>query len=510
LRGRGLLADDDKIQTKDLFWFIGIFISEGSFNKHHADRMEISQYKEKNPVVYKKILNILKTLNIKYYIDNEEKKFAFHDKKWKSFFSTFFKNSFECKIPDWCFDYDYSLLKYLHDGLYQGDGNKGRVYRYNTVSEELKNDFIKLNLHLGYRVTCSKEDYITKVNKLSRTIWRIHRPKGCWYRGGDKLLKPKIIKNPTNKIVCCSVKDNHTLLAGRNGRLVWTGNSFYGLVGNPVFKTLYNPTSAADCTHIARTLLKKFAKTLEEYGFTICYGFTDNIIIKIPDNIDKGDLTRAINKYMKEVKSHFKFPLDSFKMDLEREMKFIWFVSKNCYLWVDDKDKVEYKATLLNINRPPVVKMLFNEYVAPKIIKELDVNFTEEELLNKIKEMLKENIEIAAEEYSVREADTYKSKTALHRQISEKYGPGRHKLIPNLKGIGIGKQKDKKEKKGVRYCNYEDFIENKLTVEDIDMTKIMKDFKRFILRPIMNKIMKKRREEAELKEKGLRSQKTLS
>jgi len=40
-------------------------------------------------------------------------------------------------------------------------------------------------------------------------------------------------------------------------------NSLYGLTGNAIFKSLYNPTTAADCTHIVRTWLKKLAKTLE-------------------------------------------------------------------------------------------------------------------------------------------------------------------------------------------------------------------------------------------------------
>ena len=490
------------IKTEDLFYLIGIFLSEGNIRitkpkKYINGNVRgltydvcISQYKKINPQIYNKIKKCLDNIGIRY--SYSDKRFLISSQFWYDFFSKLKNNSFDCSLPDWCWKYDSLLLKYLHQGLYDGDGNKNQ-YRYNTVSKKLKDDMIRLNLHLGYRCTTCFE-----TMKNNNIIWRI-------FRTGDGSYRKycgKYINNPTNKIICCSVKDNHTLLAGRNDKLIWTGQSFYGLVGNAVFKTLYNPTSAADCTHIVRTMLKKTAKTLDEHGFIPLYGFTDNIIVQIPEPLTKEDLMRCVNKYIEEIKSHFPFPKNSFKMDLERSMKFIWFVSKNCYLWVDDKDKVEYKATLLNINRPPVVRMLFDNYIAPKIVKELGINFTEEELLNKIKDMLKDNIEIAAEDYDVREASTYKSKTALHHQISEKYGAGRHKLIPNLKNVGVGRKPTTKKQIGVRYCNYEDFINNKLTVDDIDTTKIMKDFKRFILNPIIKENIKKRKQRIEKDKKG--------
>ena len=37
-------------------------------------------------------------------------------------------------------------------------------------------------------------------------------------------------------IVCVEVKDNHTVLAGRNGTFNWTGQSVYGVLGLPVFR----------------------------------------------------------------------------------------------------------------------------------------------------------------------------------------------------------------------------------------------------------------------------------
>ena len=256
-------------------------------------------------------------------------------------------------------------------------------------------------------------------------------------------------------------------------------NSFYGAVSKPLFKNLYNINAAADCTSIVRTILKKLAKKLDLNGFRPLYGFTDSVMVLIPEGSDTEDLMEVVRNFVEEVKKQFLFPTDTFKIELEKELKFIWFVTKNCYLWIDNKDKLDYRATLLNMNRPKGVKMLFDNYIAPKIQKELNINFTEEELDKEMKKLIKNDLTLAAEDYDVKPLDSYKSKTSLQYQICQMYGPGRHQLIPNRKGIGVGKNKNIKNPLG--YCSIEDFEKNKLTINDIDMTKLMKDFKRFII-----------------------------
>jgi hypothetical protein len=122
---------------------------------------------------------------------------------------------------------------------------------------------------------------------------------------------------------------------------------------------------------------------------------------------------------------------------------------------------------------------VFDEYIKPKIIKELAINFTEEELKNKLMEFLTENILLGASEYKVSDKDSYKIKTSIHYQISEKYGEGRHLLIANTAGIGVGKAKDTKKYKGVRHCSLEDFKTNNLTAVNIELRNLMSYLKPF-------------------------------
>ena len=105
----------------------------------------------------------------------------------------------------------------------------------------------------------------------------------------------------------------------------------------------------------------------------------------------------VVKKFIEEVKSKIPFPLDTFNMELETRMKFIWFVAKNCYLWVTDKDEVKYKSTLLNKNTPEVIMQVFNEYMKPKIVNELDVDFTEDILKKQIIKRLKDDISLGGE-----------------------------------------------------------------------------------------------------------------
>ena len=256
-------------------------------------------------------------------------------------------------------------------------------------------------------------------------------------------------------------------------------NSLYGLTGSPIFKSLYNTTTASDCTHIVRTWLKKLAKMIEESGFIVLYGFTDNLIVKIPEGFDEERLMIIVNDFINIIKQNMTFPLDTFGMEVEIRIKFIWFAAKNCYLYVTDKDEIDYMATILNKNTPDVIMQVFNEYMKPKIIKELDVAFTQEELILKINERLEKDLQLACEEHKVINKSEYKNETSQQYQISDKYGEGIHYLIPNTGDVGIGRSKSTKKRKATRYCTIQEFKTNKLTIDDIDLRKLVAHLKIF-------------------------------
>ena len=210
-----------------------------------------------------------------------------------------------------------------------------------------------------------------------------------------------------------------------------------------------------------------------------CLDFTDSIYLKIPPHLSKEHAMLVIDDYMEDVKKHVPFPMDTFVMACEEEIKMIWFVAKNCYLWVTNKNEVKYKSTLLNTNTPASVMKLFETYMRPKIVETLSIPFTKTEIEEQIKIILEREPSLATQEYKVGELEDYKVKSSLQYQISEKYGAGRHFLIPNRKGVGVGLAKSTKKQAGLRYCSMEDFKEKNLKTEDIDLKHLLSHLKPF-------------------------------
>lgn len=249
-------------------------------------------------------------------------------------------------------------------------------------------------------------------------------------------------------------------------------NSAYGLTGNWRFKQLYNMNTAGDCTYIVRTWLKRLAKLVEENGFTCLYGFTDSIFVRIPPELSKDKLMYIVGKFIQDIKNHMPFPVDSFNMDIDEEMSMFWIHDLNCYLFVRKDGTVYEKKTLMPINAPDVVKKVYEEYMKNKISKELDINFTKQELESVLKDYIKKDLSLASELHSVRDTDSYNVKTSLQYQIAERYGEGKHNLIPNKINVGVGKS--------TSYCSIEEFKDNNMKVEDIDIEKMLKWYKPFI------------------------------
>ncbi len=256
-------------------------------------------------------------------------------------------------------------------------------------------------------------------------------------------------------------------------------NSFSGALGNESFKTIYDPVAAGDMTYIGRTWLKLLAQMLEQNGCYILYGFTDGLYCLVPPHLSTEEVMHSVKKLKNWLNRNAPFPQPTFDIDLDGEYKFMWFVAKNIYLWVDKDDNVGYKSTLLNKTTPKIIMRVFNEYMAPKIKKELDVNFTDSELIKQIRERLKGDITLATSEYNVRKKENYDVKTSLYYQISTRYGSGKHMLIPNNAGVGVGRGKGSKKKRGVRYCTVEEFKKNNLEIKDVDISKLIKHLDEF-------------------------------
>ena len=153
----------------------------------------------------------------------------------------------------------------------------------------------------------------------------------------------------------------------------------------------------------------------------------------------------------------------------------MWFINKkdNNYLSVTTEDEIKIKGGTFNKNCPKCVLKVFDDYIKSKIIRELDVNFTEKELYQELFKILRTSPELASQNYSVKNKEDYKLDSCLNYKISNRYGVGQHKLIPNKHRVGvIGCS-------GTSYCTIEEFYKYKLTTENISIERMMRYFLSF-------------------------------
>lgn len=335
---------------------LGWFISEGSSyvskpkqydNGNYrgiSKKITISQDEAHNPLYYKEIEDLLKKLELRYY--KNKNGFAISSPIWFDNLIKCGKNSYEKHVHTSFTDViDYELF---FECLYKGDGHKN-LNKYTTVSEKLKNQLLIILTNLGCRVRWKKDQHFFRII-FDKCNWKPHK---------KNITRTK---NNSGKVYCVEVEDNHTLLAGRNNKYCWCGQSIYGYLGFPKSR-LYKPEVAESVTIMGRKLLKHTKQVLEDKTYQVIYGDTDSVYVQSKETslfklLSEGKtLVNLINEsYIKFVNEHGSDNC-TLEMEFEKVFKRILFVEKRnsgegakkkyayLLLWADGKpvsDKVEF------------------------------------------------------------------------------------------------------------------------------------------------------------------------
>lgn len=154
-------------------------------------------------------------------------------------------------------------------------------------------------------------------------------------------------------------------------------------------------------------------------------------------------------------------------------------LKKNYVLVTKDKRIIIKNLGIKKKSNSLLSRKIFWDYLVPKI-KEGECKFSKAQLRNIILELLEKDVTLAAMRKDVGHFEQYKEKspTSLPAQISQRYGSGIHFLIPNLRGIGVGK--------GKHYCSIEEFKKHNMTIDHIDLDNVWKELNYFI-KPVKTK-----------------------
>ncbi len=265
------------------------------------------------------------------------------------------------KIPTAIMHADNAILKSFLDGLYAGDGST-RQMLFSTSSATLANQLAVILARLGYS---SKRIY-DKRCKLFRVTWRNTN------QHTDHWRKTKIQYN--GKVYCITTMKNHTVFAGRNGRLIPCGQS-YGVFGSEIFP-LYCLPLADSTTAIGRHIIRETINKAKDLGVQVVYADTDSLFLYQP--------TKAQISQIQEW-AESKFGID---LEVDKRYTFVTFSGrKKNYLGVMDTGVVDIKGLMgKKRNTPVFIKDAFGEMT--QVLKDVKSPQDFDRAKTKIKEIV--------------------------------------------------------------------------------------------------------------------------
>ena len=256
-------------------------------------------------------------------------------------------------------------------------------------------------------------------------------------------------------------------------------NTIYGLSSSPKFVSLYFEHTAPDCTKIGRFWLNYLHIEAGKAGYERLYGDTDSCYLVDPYESNEK-LQKFLDRVLGELKSIMPFPQDTFKIEIEDPVQYIQFFKdkdghgykKKMYIMLLDDGTVKVKGLpVIKSDSSLLAREIWNRYLKPYVAEHKNAIVSRDLIDGWMEDILEEDIEYAAVEFKVKEPDTYQNPNQLHAQIAAKYGEGRHLMIKNKIGLGVGKS--------VNYLPVEEA--KKIPMRHLDLSRTYSDLSDLIL-----------------------------
>ncbi|GAB6879046.1 hypothetical protein JCM17823_13200 [Halorubrum gandharaense] len=207
---RGHAETPLSFEMDDWLELVGWFVTEGSFVRE-SPGIVLHQQDEGGR---ERIGNLLDRMRLNYSVD--EDRYTVSNRYLHDWFLDNCGDGYDQKhVPDWVFELDASHLETLLDAIIAGDGSRADsgLAKFWTKSDQLKTNVVRLAIRCGEKPTVSKQS------------------DGTWYVSIGKqgsMKKAEATTEPHDgDVYCLTAKDNHVVLAGRNGHLQWVGQSLY-------------------------------------------------------------------------------------------------------------------------------------------------------------------------------------------------------------------------------------------------------------------------------------------
>ena len=248
-------------------------------------------------------------------------------------------------------------------------------------------------------------------------------------------------------------------------------NTIYGISGAPKFLNTYDVDTAADCTRICRFNLIYMHSLLTEFGYECLYGDTDSIFLNCDEDVTDDILQGHLDTVLKNLKSIYPFPQDTFKIDIEYSLDFVGFFKddhgfkKKRYIMVFTDGSVKAKGIGMVVRRDcsKLSRKIWDDHAQQYISEHMTHKIPSHVIDMWVSDLVEADITIAGTEFNAKPLDHYNGMTSIHAQISKELGEGKHTLIKNVRGVGIGG--------GVKYATLEqaaEYVGRKKSVNVLD------------------------------------------
>jgi len=257
--------------------------------------------------------------------------------------------------------------------------------------------------------------------------------------------------------------------------------TIYGISGSELFETVYDIDTAQDCTKIGRFEVNYMHYRLGEAGYKVLYGDTDSAYILDPFK-DDTRIDELLDAIIADLKTIFPFPQDTFGIDREDSIAYIKFFQtekpgvfkKKTYVYLRDDGKVVAKGLqIIKSNSSKLSKHVWDTKIIDFIREEHKLELSRSMVEEWIEEAVTENRDLVAVEFNVRKPSDYEHPNQLHARIAQELGEGKHLLVKNKMGLGIGS--------GVKYLPIEQAVD--LDISQLDLSSTWSELSPFIANP---------------------------
>jgi hypothetical protein len=323
-----------------------------------------------------------------------------------------------------------------------------------------------------------EKELITKL----KTRFAIKQVLKDYNRSGEKNITPpeELLDVIPNGLLTDEVLKK---LKGLDYAIKIFANSLYGAVRSSVFERISSPNAGYDCCWLGQQIHEYIHKAFEEQGLRVVGGFTDSWFVE-DKNVSKEEVLRIANGALDELKKFMPYPESSHSVGYECYADYLLYnfddkkgvFKKNNYCFISGGRVKIVGFPIMKDNSSKLAIKIFREYLEPLGLKNNRLKFKKVFVDKIIRDLLSEDIGLAAVTIKCNRADTYKLSGQLQAQVSRVYLNGGSGEVDVIKNTRLGKVG-----KGCKYCSVDEAVSRGLVFEDLVLDKVYNELAPFLI-----------------------------